>query len=67
MCGDVSFNSFFIFAQIWPSPSGKNLKVIIIQSSSFTEKLLPVPIESEVFTHKVPQLFVPKVQPNHLF
>ena len=43
------------------------LKVIIIQSSSFTKKLLPVPIESEVFTNKVLELFVTKLQPNHLF
>ena len=43
---------------MWPSPSGKGLEVIIVQLSSFTKKLLPVPIESEVFTHKVPHLFL---------
>ena len=45
----------------------KNLKMIIILSSSFTKILLSVPIENEVFANKVPQLFVTKLQPNHLF
>ena len=61
--------SVSIFIQFCPNMAfakWKNLKVIIIQSSSFTMQLLPVPIENEVFTHKVPQLFVAKLQPNHL-
>ena len=45
----------------------KNLKMIIIQSSSFAKYPLPVPIENEVFINKVPQLFVTKLQLNHHF
>ena len=41
--------------------------MIIIQPSSFTKQFLPVLIENEVFTNKVPQLFVTKLQPNHIF
>ena len=66
--GDVSFNFFFIFAQIWPSPSGKNLKVIIIQSSSFTVNFTSSYWKWGLYPHGTTVFFfVTELQPNHLF